>query len=784
MKDDTTRKLHVTFFRNYKATTLTTKVLTIEDLGELILAQTAKTKEKLPWLKLATFGDQKTKDGSLRHNANVISIDGLEADYDEEQISFGEAAAKLEAANLKALLYTSPSHQIDKPRWRILSPTSRPLLPEERTKMLARLNGLFGGVFSGESFTLSQAYYYGSVNGNPAHRCEYYGGDYVDLREDLDAGALGKSDGKDTQGNPLHGFEGFLSQLGDGPGLKGFYKPLRSAIASYVATHSAEFDREALKRRLHEHIERAPKDKERDYLNDDRKIDKLIESAIKSYGEGNDDIQRLNEKHAVLPVGGKARIVTFGEEDEFPGREIIVMTMAFDDFAKIQNKYRHEWTDPKTGETKQTLLGDYWIKSPHRRQYDAGMAFMPHTDEQVFDNKLNLWNGFGVKPVEGDCSLFLEFMCEVICSGDKEHFDYLQKREAFILQNRQRSEIALGLRTDKEGAGKGFYEKTLGYLLGSHWMQVNKPTYVVGKFNPHLEKLLRLTADEALFVGNHEHRNTLFSLITESKVTIEPKFVGAYNAANYLNITLTSNAKHIILASENARRFFIPTVSEHRVTDFDYFAAIQKQLNNGGYQALLYHFLNIDLSDFNVRAVPKTAGLAEQAAYTRNGIEGLVEEVCNVGRVPCPHFAWPGFTITGPYSIDSHGSEYSSFKEWLSKSKDRELRERLSPLMITRRLCSEWGCVAERRRESGDEEKWTHRTNGLQWPPLPELRQRFVERFGRQQWQHADQIEWIETEEAKEKDEVEKKKKAKDEAEMVGAKKETKAKKRGERKIR
>ena len=62
--------------------------------------------------------------------------------------------------------------------------------------MMARLKRLFGGVFSGETWTLSQAYYFGSVNGNPAHRCEYYGGDYIDLRDDLDAGALGKSDEK------------------------------------------------------------------------------------------------------------------------------------------------------------------------------------------------------------------------------------------------------------------------------------------------------------------------------------------------------------------------------------------------------------------------------------------------------------------------------------------------------------------------------------------------------------------------------------------------------------
>src|SRR5262245_57790874 len=36
-------------------------------------------------------------------------------------------------------------------------------------------------------------------------------------------------------------------------------------------------------------------------------------------------------------------------------------------------------------------------------------------------------------------------------------------------------------------------------------------------------------------------------------------------------------------------------------------------MRNGGYEALLYHLLHeIDLRDFNVRAVPKTVGLLEQ----------------------------------------------------------------------------------------------------------------------------------------------------------------------------
>jgi predicted P-loop ATPase len=184
---------------------------------------------------------------------------------------------------LKALIYTSPSHSPEKPRWRILAPLSRPLPAALRSKLMARLNGVFGGVFSGETWTLSQAYYFGSVDNNPAHRCEYYGGDYIDFRDDLDAGALGKAEGKAT-GKAI-GFEGHLALLGDGPGLKGFHVPLRDGIASFVATHPADFDREGLKKRLREHIDRAPKDKERPYLKTDKHIDALIDSAVKRYGQ-------------------------------------------------------------------------------------------------------------------------------------------------------------------------------------------------------------------------------------------------------------------------------------------------------------------------------------------------------------------------------------------------------------------------------------------------------------------------------------------------------------------
>ena len=87
-------------------------------------------------------------------------------------------------------------------------------------------------------------------------------------------------------------------------------------------------------------------------------------------------------------------------------------------------------------------------------------------------------------------------------------------------------------------------------------MQINNPEHVIGKFNPHLETLIKLCADEALFVGDPRHRNALFGLITEPTVTIEPKNINSYSAPNYLNIDITTNAPHFVPASRTARRFF------------------------------------------------------------------------------------------------------------------------------------------------------------------------------------------------------------------------------------
>ena len=182
----------VTLFETFAAQTKRDESLSLDALADRVRTVTAATKEALPLLKLARFGNARSAKGSLRHDRNVIAVSGLEADYDGERIGFEEALSVIERAGIEAIVYTSPSYTDERPRWRVVCPFSTELPPDRRHHMMGRLNGLFGGIFAAESWTLSQAYYFGLVNSNPAHRVEIIEGTPIDKLDELDEIWLGK----------------------------------------------------------------------------------------------------------------------------------------------------------------------------------------------------------------------------------------------------------------------------------------------------------------------------------------------------------------------------------------------------------------------------------------------------------------------------------------------------------------------------------------------------------------------------------------------------------------
>lgn len=188
------RPLTITKFRDRSASTKETTSYTLIELADLISNTTSPSKERAPLLKTARFGNKKSDLGSLRTNSNMLNISGIEVDYDLGEMPPSRARALMTEAGIACLIYTTPSHkQAGKGnRFRIILPCSRELDPSERERLVARVNGVLGGVIDDASFTPSQSFYYGNVAGGTPVLTYLVDGDYIDLADALDEGALGK----------------------------------------------------------------------------------------------------------------------------------------------------------------------------------------------------------------------------------------------------------------------------------------------------------------------------------------------------------------------------------------------------------------------------------------------------------------------------------------------------------------------------------------------------------------------------------------------------------------
>jgi hypothetical protein len=76
-------------------------------------------------------------------------------------------------------------------------------------------------------------------------------------------------------------------------------------------------------------------------------------------------------------------------------------------------------------------------------------------------------------------------------------------------------------------------------------------------------------------------------------------------------------------------------IGEDHREDHAYFAAIDEEGANGGYEALLYHLLNeVDCSKVNLRSIPQTAALLEQKVASMTAEQAWWLDVLRSGVLP------------------------------------------------------------------------------------------------------------------------------------------------------
>lgn len=331
-----------------------------------------------------------------------------------------------------------------------------------------------------------------------------------------------------------------------------------------------------------------------------------------------DAVGLLNAELALVDVQGVGLVL---REERTPSGQVKITLSAPHQIAPIYENIRV--SVPSKSGTRQKSAFDLWLGNDRRRTY-RGLVFEPG---QASADRYNLWSGFAVTPIEGDCRLFIEHVEQVICSGDKQLSEYVLSWMAHAVQRpAELPETALILR-GRQGTGKSLFCNLFGQLFGQHFVVVSHAKHLVGSFNKHLEHALVVLAEEAFWAGDHHAEGVLKTLISDKVRMIEGKFREPYPVSNFVRLMVATNADWAVPAGIEERRMVVIEVSDAKMQDHAYFRRLRHQMATGGAQALMHWLMGRDISTYDPRAIPKTQALFDQKINSLDSTSRFVFEL-------------------------------------------------------------------------------------------------------------------------------------------------------------
>lgn len=343
-------------------------------------------------------------------------------------------------------------------------------------------------------------------------------------------------------------------------------------------------------------------------------------------------VEEFNQNHASVLYGGHNVVCRKSSVKGENGHYSLDFT-PMNQFKSVYENTLIQVGYDKNGEPLYKSKAVAWHKHVNSASYVGGVCFEPQPGKEVSNDKLNLWQGFTVKPVQNDALLDVirYHMLEVVCAGNAELYDYLVRWIAYTFQFPARPAGATAVMIGEKGIGKSMLGQFLKSLWGSHGLQIASPGLLTGKHNAHLMNICFLFADEAFFTGDKSAFGQLNSLITEPSITVEPKGVNAFDQPNYLKIMMATNNTFAVPASRDERRYCVFDVSSKHMGDQTYFNKLHASCKSKEVQAAFLHWMkNVDLTGWRTSQIPDSIGLRAQRRQSMGTIQHwLVDALSN-----------------------------------------------------------------------------------------------------------------------------------------------------------
>lgn len=319
----------------------------------------------------------------------------------------------------------------------------------------------------------------------------------------------------------------------------------------------------------------------------------------------------FNADHAMMMVGGKAKVATFDEDGEY---SLLGVTDATHYFASLPPIF------VEIGDRVRALpFFKFWLQWEGRRNI-TDIVFDPIRKDHP-GTTLNTWKGWAIAPKAGDCQLYLDHIRKVIANGDKELYEWIITWMADMVQNPTTRTGTSFVMRGEQGVGKGAVVAPLLRIFGKAALHLHDASRISGRFNSQLADKLLVYADEAWYAGDKQHTGILKAIVTEAVINIERKGMETEERPNYLRLIMSTNNEWAAPVGGFERRFAVIDVPSTHRQDREYFSALHKQMLLGGDAALLSYLLGFNLritknSGIIAGAIPKTRAGAENAVMS------------------------------------------------------------------------------------------------------------------------------------------------------------------------
>ena len=198
-----------------------------------------------------------------------------------------------------------------------------------------------------------------------------------------------------------------------------------------------------------------------------------------------------------------------------------------------------------------------------------GVVYLPgKTSGRFASADGQMFNTYTPSPIEelaGDASPFLEFMQHLFPEEEDRH-EVLRWIATLIAKPDIKMHYGVLLISETQGVGKSTLgEKILAPLVGHRNVSVpDERTICHSAFNSWAGQK-RLAVVHEIYAGESRAvYDKLKSLITDTTVTIERKYMDAYETENWIHILACSNSKRALYLDPEDRRWLLPRVTDKK----------------------------------------------------------------------------------------------------------------------------------------------------------------------------------------------------------------------------